>query len=222
MGLLADLIFVHTLAVTHHTVMLELALLEAGQWISNQASKQPGIRVAQLGLSAAGRSAALDQVIRALSRPVGSSNSSQRQKYVGFGCRVLPGLPATNAIFIFPNGFVARLRPFGRGVRACLVGVPNLTPGWECPVVAWLLSTGQKAQNSHATQNIHATQNSHAMQNIHATRHGPGHKRKNRRQGKMCRWRNRLNTRKKKKQNRKARMKAMKAITTPNQTPLWM
>ena len=62
---------------------------------------------------------------------------------MGFGCCVLPGFPVAHAIFNFPDGFVARLRPFGMGNQACPVGVSNLTPGWECPVGARLLSTGQ-------------------------------------------------------------------------------
>ena len=58
----------------------------------------------------------------------------------------MPGFSATDAIFNFPDSVVARLRPFGKGNQACPVGVPNLTPGWECPVVTWLLSTGQRRQ----------------------------------------------------------------------------
>ncbi len=46
----------------------------------------------------------------------------------------MPGFSATDAIFNFPDSVVARLRPFGKGNQACPVGVPNLTPGWECPV----------------------------------------------------------------------------------------
>ena len=66
---------------------------------------------------------------------------------MGFRCCVLPGCPVAHAIFNFPDGFVARLRPFGMGNQACLVGVSNLTPGWECPVGARLLSTGSSSRN---------------------------------------------------------------------------
>ena len=47
----------------------------AGQWISNQATRQPGIPVAQLGQTTARQQVALDQAIRVLGCPVGSSKA---------------------------------------------------------------------------------------------------------------------------------------------------